>query len=330
MNIDIHAHIIVPEILREANPADTWRPRVFRDDQGKQQVDQAGKVVGTTPREFVRIEGILAEQEDASVDMVVLSPWTSLLNWNLPADECSRTCRLQNDSIARIVHDHPRHVAGMGIVPLQDPSLAMIETEYIARDLGLPAIEIGTNVNGTYLGDEVLLPFWEMVAALDVLVFVHPVQGIGGPLMQQYELWNLFGNPSETGLTTASLIFGGVLERLPSLKICMAHGGGVMPYIIGRMDRGFQVRPATKQAKITRPPSTYLKQLYFDTITHSADALRYLIRVVGADHVLLGSDYPFDMGYERPSDLVDSLNLPADQSNAILGATAARLLNLKI
>ena len=330
MNIDIHAHIIVPEILRQANPADTWRPRVFRDEQGRQQIDHAGKVVGTTPRGFVHIEGILAEQPAAAVDIVALSPWTSLLNWNLPPEESQRSCRVQNDSIARIAHDHSRQVAGMGIVPLQDPGLAAKEAEYIVRELGLHAIEVGTNVNGTYLGDETLLPFWETVAAFDTFVFVHPVAGIGGPLMQQYELWNLFGNPSETGLTTASLIFGGVLERFPLLKICMAHGGGVLPYIIGRFDRGFQVRPATQQAKITRPPGTYFKQLYFDTITHSVDALRYLIQVVGADHILLGSDYPFDMGSDRPRDLVNQLNLPSDQTQAILGATAARLLKIKV
>ena len=329
MNIDIHAHIILPEVLREVDPTDAWRPRVFRDEQGRQKVEHGGKVAGSAPREFVDIERILAEQQAAAVDLVVLSPWTSLLNYDLSAEECRRTCRLQNDALARRVRDHPRHVAGMGIVPLPDPHLAAQEAEYIVRDLGLPAIEVGTNVNGTYLGDEKLLPFWERVAALDIFVFVHPVSGIGGPMMRQYELWNLFGNPSETGLTTASLIFGGVLERFPSLKICMAHGGGVLPYIIGRLDRGYQVRPAAKESKITRPPSTYLRQLYFDTITHSAEALRYLVQVVGADHVLLGSDYPFDMGYERPRDLVDRLGLSADQSNAILGATAAQLLKIE-
>jgi len=330
MNIDVHAHIIPPEALREVNPADAWRPRVFRDAEGRQKVDHAGRVVGSTPREFVHIESILQEQQAAAVDILVLSPWTSLFNYDLPAEECRRTCLLQNEAIARIVRDHPRQLAGLGAVPLQDAQLAAREAEYIVRDLGLHGVEIGTNVNGTYLGDEKLLPFWERIAALDTFIFVHPMPGIGGPLMRQFELWNLFGNPSETGLATASLIFGGVLERFSSLKICMAHGGGVMPYIIGRLDRGFQVRPAAKEAKITRPPSTYLQQLYFDTITHSADALRYLVRVVGADHVLLGSDYPFDMGYDRPRDWVDRLGLPADESNAILGATTARLLKIKV
>ncbi|MDE3090384.1 MAG: amidohydrolase, partial [Chloroflexota bacterium] len=157
--------------------------------------------------------------------------------------------------------------------------------------------------------------------------FVHPVEGIGGAMMRQYYLWNLYGNPSETGLTAASLILSGTLERFPSLKICLAHGGGTLPYIIGRLDRGFQMRPEAK-AKIARPPSTYLRQFYFDTITHSAEALRYLIQLVGAEQVLLGSDYPFDMGDERPRDRVDALDLPAAQANAILGENAARLLRI--
>lgn len=327
MIIDIHAHVIPSEILHEANPVDAWRPRVFRDAQGKQKVDRGGKVIGSAIREFVDIDRIIAEQQAAAVDVLAISPWSSLFNYAFSPDEGQLACRLQNDAIARMVGAYPRQLAGMGMVPLQDARLAVKEAEYIAHDLGMHAIEIGTNINSAYLGDESLLPFWEAIASLDLFVFVHPVEGIGGAMVKQYYLWNLFGNPSETALTTASLILNGTLERFPSLKICMAHGGGSLPYIIGRLDRGYEVRPEAK-AKITRPPSTYLRQLYFDTITHSAEALRYLIQLVGADHVLLGSDYPFDMGYERPRDLVDGLNLPAEQSNAILGATAARLLSI--
>lgn len=328
MNIDVHAHIIVPEILREQNPAEAWRPRVFHDQQGRQKVDHAGKVIGSPVREFVHIDGILAEQDAAGIDVVALSPWSSLFNYNLPAEDCVRTCRMQNESLARLVDAHPDRLAGMGIVPLQDARLAAREAEHIVRELGLHAIEIGTNVNGTYLGNETLLPFWETVAALDVLVFVHPVSGVGGALMSQYYLWNMYGNPSETGLAAADLILSGTLERFPSLKILLSHGGGTLPSIIGRLDRGYQVRPEPK-ARITRPPGTFLRQFYFDTITHSTGALRYLLQLVGADHVLLGSDYPFDMGNERPQEVVAALGLPSQEAEAILGGTAAGLLGLE-
>jgi aminocarboxymuconate-semialdehyde decarboxylase len=147
-------------------------------------------------------------------------------------------------------------------------------------------------------------------------------------MMGQYYLWNMYGNPSETGLTAADLILSGTLERLPSLKILLSHGGGTLPYIIGRFDHGFEVRPEPR-SRIKRAPSTFLRQFYFDTITHSTDALRYLVQHAGADHVLLGSDYPFDMGYEHPQEKVDSLDLPIQASNAIKGDTAAQLLRLK-
>ncbi|MBI5879143.1 MAG: amidohydrolase [Chloroflexi bacterium] len=325
MILDMHAHVIPPEALREVNPAEEWRPRVFRDEQGKQKVDHGGVVIGAATREFVHIDRILAEQRPAGVDVIALSPWTSLFNYERSTDDALRSGRLQNEAIARYVRDYPQQVAGYGTVPLQYPALAAREAAHVVKQLGLNGIEIGTNVNGVYLGDEKLLPFWEAVAALDTFVFVHPVPGVGGPLMRQYDLGNLYGNPAENGLTTASLIFGGVLERFPSLKICIAHGGGVLPYIIGRLDQGYRARARSKTI-ITRLPSEYLRMLYFDTITHSAEALRYLIAVVGADHVLLGSDYPFDMGYERPAELVNSLNLPPAEAQAILGASAARLL----
>lgn len=327
MVIDVHAHIIPEQVLREVNPDESWRPRVFRDAQGKQKVDHGGKVIGSAPREFVDIDQILAEQQTAAVDVALLSPWTSLLNYHLSPSDGQRTCRLQNEPIACYVRDHPRQLAGLGIVPLQDPRLAAKEVEHVVRDLGLHGIEVSSNINGTYLGDESLLPFWEAAAALDAFILVHPVSGIGGPWMKQFDLGNGFGNPSETGLAAVSLIYSGVLERWPTLKICLSHGGGVLPYIIGRLDQGYKMRVGAK-SPIPHPPSTYLRRFYFDTITHSPLALRYLIDLVGADHVLIGSDYPFDMGYNRPRDLVDSLDISPAEKEMILSATAARLLKL--
>ncbi len=328
MVIDLHAHYIPPQILRDQSPAETWRPRVYRDPRGVQLVEHGDARLSSAPREFVNIEKILQEQERAGVDLVALSPWSSLFNYDLPVDEAQRNCRLYSQAIATCARDHPTRLAGFGCIPLQDPRLAADEARYIVRDLGLHGIEIGTNVNGAYLGDEKFLPFWEMIAELDPLVFIHPVPGVGGTAMKQFELGNLYGNPAETGLTAASLIFGGVLERFPNLKILLAHGGGVIPYIVGRLDQGWHARPAAKKSIITRAPSTYLKQFYFDTIVFAADALHYLVQLVGADHVVIGTDYPFDMGYERPRELIESLELPNEQVEKIFGTNAARLLNI--
>lgn len=326
MLIDLHAHFIPPEILRDVQPDEAWRPRVYRDGEGQQWVEHGNTKVNSAPREFVDIERIIAEQDRAGVDVVALSPWTPLLNYDQPVDVAFKSCELQNNAIAQVARAFPTRIAGLGCVPLQDAPLASRVASHLVRDLGLCGIEIGTNINGAYPGDERFLPFWEAVAELDTLVFIHPVSGVGGPMMREYELWNLYGNPAETGLAAASLIFAGVLERFPSLKILLAHGGGVLPYIIGRFDRGWEVRPAARKSRLSRPPSTYLKQFYFDTITHSADALRYLVQVVGAEHVVVGSDYPFDMGYEQPRTLVNELDLPNEQSEMILSKTALQLL----
>ncbi|HEY6043184.1 MAG TPA: amidohydrolase family protein [Anaerolineae bacterium] len=329
MLIDLHAHYIPREILREAQPNEAWRPRVSRDEKGQQWVEHKTTKTNSAPREFVDIQRIIEEQDAAGVDVVALSPWTPLLNYELTLDEGQRSCELQNDALAQVVQAFPNRIAGLGCVPLQDAHVAARAAAHLVRDLGLHGIEIGTNVNGAYPGDEQFLPFWQVVSELDTLVFIHPVSGIGGPLMREYEFWNLYGNPAETGLAAASLIFGGVLERFSNLKILLAHGGGVLPYIIGRFDRGWQMRPSARKSQITRAPGTFLKQFYFDTITHSADALRYLIQVVGAEHVVIGSDYPFDMGYDKPRALVNDLGLTREQSEMIFSGTAARLLKLK-
>ena len=329
MIIDIHAHVIPREVLRETAPNEAWRPRVYRDALGQQMVELDGRTFDAAVREFVNVEGILAAQDASGIERVVLSPppFTSLFNYQISAREAQRSSRLQNESIARLVHDYPQRIAGMGTVPLQDAQFAAREAAYIVNDLQLHAIEVGTNVNGLYLGDEQLLPFWEAAAALGALVFIHPIAGIGGPLMRRYYLGNLYGNPAETGATAADIIFSGVLERFPSLKILLAHGGGVLPSIIGRMDHGYRVR-AEPRARISQPPSTYFKQFYFDTLTHSAQVLQQLISTVGADHILLGSDYPFDMGSEQPRSIVEQLDLTGEQRDAILGRNAAHLLNM--
>jgi aminocarboxymuconate-semialdehyde decarboxylase len=187
-------------------------------------------------------------------------------------------------------------------------------------------VEIGTNFNGFYLGDPQFRPFWAGAEDLVVFFDIHPVSGVGGVVGWEYYMWTVYANPAETALTAAHMILSGLLEEHPQLKICLFHGGGHLPYQIGRLDRAFEVRPEARQ-KISAPPSTYLKKFYFDTITHSALALAYLIDLVGVEQVMLGSDYPFDMGYDRPVELVEHLpGLSEAGKQAILGGNAQRLL----
>ncbi len=329
MIIDIHAHIIVPEITRDAAPADEWRPKVSREN-GKQFVEFGGKRLSSPVREFVDIETILAEQDKAGVDVVVLTPWSSLFRYDADLETSLQANRIQNDALAKIVAGHGQRVAALGTVPLQDSDAAVAELKRVMNELGLLGVEIGTNVNGTYLGDPQFRPFWAAAEELEAVIEIHPVTGLGGPVKREYYLWNAYANPAETALTAAHMIMSGLLEEYPNLKICLFHGGGHLPYQIGRLDRAFEVRPEARQ-KISAPPSTYLKKFYFDTVTHSGLALSYLIDLVGVEQVLLGSDYPFDMGYERPAELVEQLpGLSQADKQAILGGNAQRLLKLNL
>jgi len=327
MNIDIHAHIIVPEITLDRKPAETWRPKVTWED-GRQIVEFGGKRINSALREFVSIETILEEQDKAGVDIVVLTPWSSLFFYDADLESALQANQIQNDALAKLAAENGARVAALGTVPMQNSDAAVNELKRVVNDLGLPGVEIGTNVNGTYLGDPLFRPFWKAAEELGALVQIHPVSGLGGKTRGEYYLWNAYANPAETALTSAHMIMSGLMEEHPDLNICLFHGGGHLPYQIGRLDRAFEMRPEARQ-RISAPPSSYLKRFYFDTVTHSSQALAFLVQLVGVSQLMLGSDYPFDMGYDRPAELVQGLEVlgPAEKL-AVQGGNARRLLNL--
>jgi aminocarboxymuconate-semialdehyde decarboxylase len=325
MVIDTHAHIIVPEILREANPAEEWRPRVVWDN-GRQFVEYGPKRIGSAMREFVSPEKILAEIKIFGVDAVLLCPWVSLVRYEARPEESLAGCQVQNDALSSLVKKYPTQIAALGMIPLQDVALAIKELERLMKS-GLKGVEIGTHVNGVYPGDARFRPFWEACESLGAFVFIHPVEGGGRAELRDYYMWNVIGNPMDTTIAAGHLILSGVMDTYPHLKILLAHGGGTLPYIHGRLDRGFKTRPEISKV-ISKPPTEYLRQFYFDTITHDATVLHGLVDLVGAHHVLLGSDYPFDMGNENPVDFVHSAQLTAQDELAILGGNARRLLDL--
>jgi len=327
MIIDTHAHIIVPEILREAKPSEAWRPRVVWEN-GKQFVEYGAKRIGSARREFVQIGTILDEMMNSGVDAALLSPWVSLVRYEATPEESLVACQVQNEALSSLVNKYPKKISALGMVPLQDLTPAIKELERLMKS-GLKGVEIGTHINGVYPGDARFRPFWEACESLGVFVFIHPVEGGGRAELREYYLWNVIGNPMETTVAAGHLILSGVMEAYPRLKVLLAHGGGALPSLRGRLDRGFQQRPEINKI-ISRPPTEYLKQFYFDTITHDAAVLRELVNLVGADHVLLGSDYPFDMGNENPVDLVRAVNLGSEQEKKILGMNAQRLLDWEI
>ena len=327
MIFDAHAHIIVPEILRDAAPDEVWRPAVTWQD-GKQVIDFAGKQIKSALREFVQIETILEEMHAADVDRALLCPWVSIVKYDAAPEDGLRISRIQNESLLRISQKYPKKVSVLGTLPMQDPALAARELQALMGESGIHGVEIAASVNGVYLGDDQCGDFWAAAEQTDALVFIHPTtRGLNLPLMNEYYLWNALGNPLETTMTAAHMIMAGVMETYPNLKVLLSHGGGAILSLRGRLRYAHSFQPMAK-ARLQNSPEESLKKFYFDTITHDPDLLRALVDYVGAERVLLGSDYPFDMGDARPVESVRALGLPKADEEKILGGNAARLLGV--
>jgi aminocarboxymuconate-semialdehyde decarboxylase len=325
MVTDIHAHVIVPEILRDAAPEDEWRPLVRRED-GAQLVEVAGRGVRSMVEEVVDIEGIVAAQHEAGVDRVVLCPFVPLLYYDAAPQEGLRRCRIQNEGLARLVRARPERVAALGAVPLQDPELAADELRTLMAGRELSGVEVAASVRGQYLGDHRFEPFWAAAEETRAIVFVHPTtRGFDAPVFGEYYLWNAVGNPMETTVTAAHMTFAGVLERHPRLRVVLAHGGGALLALRGRLRHAHEVQPPAR-SRLRESPEESIKRFYFDTVVHDPAVLRALVDYVGPEHVLLGSDYPFDMGDLHPSEVVQACNLNPDVEAAIRGGNAERLL----
>ena len=231
-----------------------------------------------------------------------------------------------NDAAAEMNRAYPDRFVGLATLPMQDPQAAISELGRAVRRLGCRGVYLGTNVRGKELTDPAFLPVFERINALGAPVFLHPFNVIGSQRLARYHLHNLLGNPFDTAVAAANLIFGGLLDRFPKLEVCLPHAGGALPYLIGRLTRGWRVRQECRA--LPKPPSSYLRRFTYDTISHSPEALHYLIGLVGADRLMIGSDYCFDMGYERPVEVVTALKLARKDQEKILGGNALKLLRL--
>jgi aminocarboxymuconate-semialdehyde decarboxylase len=329
MTIDSHAHVIVPELLRDAAPEESWRPSVRRQD-GAQVVELDGRPIRSAVGEFVDLDRILAEQDAAGVDHVVLCPWVPLLFYGADPEEGLRRCRLQNAGLAAMRAARPDRVSVLGAVPLQDPALAAAELRALMATGDFGGVELAASVNGTYLGDERFEPFWAAAEETGALVFIHPTtKGFDAPVFGDYYLSNLVGNPVETTVTAAHMVFAGVMERHPRLNVLLAHGGGAVLALRGRLRHAHGFHPQAR-SRLIEDPVDSLRRLHYDTVVFDPVLLRQLVETVGADRVLLGSDFPFDMGDARPADTVRAAGLSPEDERAVLGANAARLLGLEV
>jgi aminocarboxymuconate-semialdehyde decarboxylase len=329
MRIDAHAHVIVPEVLRDAAPDEAWRPRVWWED-GEQVVELGGREIRSAVRDFVDADAILAAQDEAGIDHVVLCPWVNLLGYGAPPDAALERCRVQNAGLAALRARHPDRVSVLGTVPLQDPETAAGEVEALMAVGSFAGVEIAASVNGVPLGDHRLAPFWAAAEATGALVFVHPTtRGSSGPGFDDLYLWNLVGNPMETTVAAAHLVLSWVMERHPDLRVLLAHGGGAILALRGRLRHGWSALPVAR-ARLTEPPEASLRRFLYDTVVFDPGLLRELVAFAGAHRVLLGSDHPFDMADARPADTVAAAGLPADAAAAVLGGNAARILGLEV
>ena len=265
------------------------------------------------------------ERMDAQgVTMQALSLTLPMVHWAEP-QRGAELAMLVNDAMVEAHAAFPDRFVGCATLPLQDPSLALEELERVAGMRAIRGVYLPTNVSGRELSDPSFFPIYERCEALGLPVLLHPVDVIGAERLRHHYLPNLLGNPFDTAVAAAHLVFGGVLDRYPRLNAVLPHAGGALPYLFGRLQHGQSVRP---EADAQRPFGEYLRRFYYDTITHSADALRYLVDLVGTDRVMLGSDYDFDMGYARPREIVEELGLRPAEREKIVFANAARLLRL--
>jgi aminocarboxymuconate-semialdehyde decarboxylase len=325
--VDSHAHVVVPEILRDAAPQEEWRPRVWWDD-GAQLVDFNGREIRSAVNDFVDVDAILTREAELGVDAVLLCPWVPLLFPSIEPAAALNRCRIQNEALAAIAGSRRGHVAALGAVPLQDPELAAAELEAVL-DAGLAGVEVPASVSGAYLGDPPFEPFWKAVADAGALVFIHPTtRGFADSAFGEHYLWNTVGNPLETTICAAQMTMAGVMERHPELRVLLAHGGGALPALRGRLRHAHTFQPDA-MARLSESPTDSIRRFYFDSVTHDAELLRALVEFAGTSRVLLGTDYPFDMADPDPVATVRSSGLdPADEA-AILGGNAAGLLGLE-
>ena len=268
------------------------------------------------------------ECDHFDVDVQVLSTIPVLFGyWAKPLD-CYDVSRFLNDHIHQCVQYNPKRFIGLGTVPMQDPKLAIKEMERCKYELNLPGIEIGSHVNDWNLSDEALFPIFEAAQELDMSVFVHPWDMMGKSKMEKYWLPWLVGMPAETSLAICSMIFGGVFERLPNLKVAFAHGGGSFPATISRIEHGFNVRPDLCAIDNNVNPKKYLGKFYVDSLVHDERILDYLIDLMGADRIALGTDYPFPLGELEPGKLIEHMPYSDHTKEHLLHGSALSWLGL--
>lgn len=326
--IDIHAHFFPERFLRlveqEGGAAGA---RVDRSNPAGPRLVIGGFATPPIVPAFWDLDLRLQAMNRQGVGVQALS-LTVPMAYFAPGGLGQRLAEAFNEALAEAHTAFPDRFVGCATLPMQEPALAVAELERAARLPGVRAVYLGTNVNGRELSDPAFTPVFARCQDRKLPVLLHPIHVVGAERLEPFYLHNLLGNPFDTAIAAAHLVLGGVLDRFPRLMICLPHAGGALPYVAGRLQHGQRVRPEARDGA-RRPFTAYLRRFTYDTISHSPRALRFLVDLVGADRIMLGSDFCFDMGYDRPREMVRRLGLKAADEARILRGTAARLLGLR-
>ncbi|KAA0969574.1 amidohydrolase [Aureimonas fodinaquatilis] len=328
ITIDIHAHISVPEAAAYAAPhlniADIAMVKFSNDEtrsiNHKQDQDRGNSMVD--------LEDRLAVLDKMRIDFQVVAPPPFQCYYTLPVEHAIKASQLVNDGVAAFVARRPDRFAGIGTVALQDPAEAAKELERCVKELGLKGVQVLTNVQGEEIGDARFEAFWKKAEELGCLVIIHPNGFSHGERFRNYYFSNVIGNPLETTIALHHIIFNGVLERYPNLRILAVHGGGFLPAYSGRIDHAWGARQDS-HAKLPKPPSEYLRKVYFDSVVFTPHQLEYLVKLYGADKIVMGTDYPYDMAdYDPVGHILSSENLTSEEMSKVAGLTTAKLLGI--
>lgn len=329
LKIDIHTHILPrnwPDLKERYGYGGFVQLKHEADGCACMEVD--GKPFRKVEPNCYDPAARIAECDRTGVDVQVLSTVPIMFSyWAKPQDGLDLS-RFLNDHLAETVAATPGRFTGLGTLPLQDADLAVGELERCVKDLRLPGVQIGSHVNGLNLDAPELFPVFQAAQELDACIFVHPWDMLGKERMQKYWLPWLVGMPAETCLAICSMIFGGVFERLPGLRVAFAHGGGSFPATIGRIEHGFNVRPDLCAVDNPVNPRDYLGRFYLDSLVHDEAMLRYMLALVGPERIALGSDYPFPLGEHLPGELIERCGLDPQTTARLLHGTALEWLNL--
>lgn len=326
--VDLHCHVFVPEAAElvgdafelEMDDLFKFANQATRDVNAKQAI--------AINEQLVSVERRIADMDAMGVDIQAISPAPLQYYYCLEPELGRDAARMINERIATIAEENSDRIIGLANVPLQSPEFAVAELERAVKKLGLRGVEISTNVAGAELSEQRFRKFFAKAEELDVVIFLHPSGFSDGRRLTDHYFANVIGNPLDSTIAVSHLIFGGVLDAHPKLKICVAHGGGYLAAYSGRIDHAHGARADCRRC-IEEPPTTYLKRLYLDTVVFTEHQLEYLARLYGSDHIVLGTDYPYDMGMVDPVGFVEgAAELTDADKDAIVGGNAARLLGI--